>query len=180
MDIQKLTYPIGKRVTVSNPDQSLIEEWITDIETFPQRLEKLLQNATTAQLSYRYRPGGWTVKQVVHHCADSHLNGMAKFKLALTEDSPTIKPYIQEGWANTTEATSDDLTYSIQLLKGLHAKWIVLLRSLSSDEMQRGYIHPAHDRLFTIEESIQIYSWHCNHHFAHVENGLQSEGKYNL
>ena len=179
MDIPKLTYPIGKRVTISNPDQALIDEWITDIETFPQRLEKLLQNATTAQLSYRYRPGGWTVKQVVHHCADSHLNGLAKFKLALTEDSPTIKPYIQEGWANTTEAISDDLTYSIQLLKGLHAKWIVLLRSLSSDEMQRGYIYPEHDRLFTIEESIQIYSWHCRHHYEHVKTGLESWGQYN-
>lgn len=179
MDLEKLKFPIGESVTTNNPTNNDIKQWIKDIENFPDTLETLLKGASTKQLNYKYRPNGWTVKQVVHHCADSHLNSIVRFKLALTENLPTIKPYFEDKWAELPDSLMDDVSFSVSILKGLHKKWAVLLKNLDNEQLKREFYHPEHKRNFTMLEIVEFYAWHSNHHLAHIENGLNSNGKYN-
>lgn len=179
MDIQKLKFPIGEYAPNRNPDKETLNKWIKVIEDFPVKLESLTAGVSLEKLNWNYRPGGWTVKQVIHHCADSHMNSIIRFKLALTEDTPTIRPYHEDKWAELIDAQDDDIENSIKLLNGLHKKWVILLRNLSKEQLELEYIHPEHGKRFNLAETIGIYAWHCNHHLAHVKNGLESKGKYN-
>lgn len=178
MDIQKLKFPIGEYVPNKTPAPDLLNQWISDIETFPSRLRDLCAGATSEQLEWRYRPGGWTAKQVIHHCADSHINSIMRFKLALTEDTPTIRPYFEDRWAELADSHEDDIECSLQLLTGLHKRWVILLRSLTDEQLNREFVHPEHGKQFNLRETIGNYAWHCNHHLAHVRNAFKSEGKY--
>jgi hypothetical protein len=179
MDLEKLKFPIGVYVGKANATNDDINKWINDIENFPDCLELLLKDASTEQLNYKYRPNGWMVKQVIHHCADSHLNSIIRFKLALTEELPTIKPYFEDKWAQLPDSLIDDVSGSVLILKGLHKKWVILLRNLNEEQLKREFYHPEHNKKFTLKETIGVYAWHCNHHLAHIENGLNSNGKYN-
>ena len=168
MNIEKLKFPIGKYTSINNPDKKVINNWIDDIERFPSRIKELVTGIQDSQLNLRYRPEGWTVKQVIHHCADSHMNSFIRFKLALTEESPTIKPYFEERWAELADAKNLDIEPSLMLLEGLHKRWVILLKSLKAEDFQKVFIHPQHGKSFTLAENIGIYAWHCNHHLAHV------------
>jgi len=179
MNIQQLKFPIGEYISNVNPSKELINSWIKDIENFPSKVEELTKNISTEQLNWKYRPGGWTVKQVIHHCADSHMNSIIRFKLALTEESPTIRPYFEDRWAELVDSHDDDISDSVSLLKGLHKKWVVLLKSLNDNDLKREFIHPEHGKRFNLADNIGVYAWHCNHHFAHMKNGLDSKGEYN-
>ena len=179
MNIQQLKFPIGEYISNVNPSKELINSWIKDIEDFPSKVEGLTKNISTEQLNWKYRPGGWTVKQVIHHCADSHMNSIIRFKLALTEESPTIRPYFEDRWAELVDSHDDDISDSVSLLKGLHKKWVVLLKSLNDNDLKRDFIHPEHGKRFNLADNIGVYAWHCNHHFAHMKNGLDSKGEYN-
>ena len=182
MDIQNLEslkYPIGKYSKLEDVSEAQIQEWIATIEGLPQILGNITKDLTIEQLSWPYRPGGWTIKQVVHHCADSHMNSMIRFKLTLTEDSPTIKPYYEDRWANLIDSNDDDLSHTLSLLKGLHAKWVLLLRSMTKDELEREFIHPEHGKHFSLEETIGLYAWHCKHHVAHIKQALKYKGNFN-
>ena len=179
MDIERLKFPIGRYIPNKNPDEELLKSWINDIENFPKRVEQLTNGASKEKLNWKYRPDGWTVKQVIHHCADSHMNSIIRFKLALTEDTPTIRPYYEDRWANLNDSLTDDISESLILLSGLHKKWTRLLKSLTKDELKLEFIHPAHGLKFNISENIGNYAWHCNHHLAHIRNGIDSSGKYN-
>lgn len=176
--MHELQFPVGIYSPIKNPTSEQLSSWLESIQSFPKKVEELTQNASIESLNWRYRPGGWTVKQVIHHCADSHMNSIIRFKLALTEDSPIIRPYFEDRWAELNDSLEDDLKDAITLLKGLHAKWIVLLNSISPEQMQREYVHPEHGQRFTVAETIGNYAWHCEHHLAHVKNGLASKGKY--
>ena len=173
-----LKFPIGEFSPPLSITPDHIHEWISDIETFPSRLKELTDDIHKAELSWRYRPGGWTIKQVVHHCADSHMNSIIRFKLALTEEKPEIRPYFEDRWAELPDSHSEDLSSSLLLLTGLHQKWGLLLRSLTMEQQDRVFIHPEHGRHFTLKENIGIYAWHCNHHLAHIEQALKAKGKY--
>ena len=175
MTKDQLKYPIGKFSKWKNIGDAVLEQWINDIESFPDKLDELTRNLTAEQLQLRYRPDGWTIKQVVHHCADSHMNSLIRFKLALTEDEPTIRPYFEDRWANLVDAQDDDIRYSVGLLKALHSKWILLLRSLDEADLNREFIHPEHDKRFTLRENISIYAWHGEHHLAHIRQALDNE-----
>ncbi len=179
IDIEKLKFPIGKFTKPERITSKDIEAWIDDIEKFPLRVETLLDNLSVKQLNWRYRPDGWMIKQVVHHCADSHINSLIRFKLALTEEMPTIRPYYEDRWAELPDALEDDLSYTLSLLKGLHKKWCFLLKRLSPDDLKKVFIHPEHGKHFSLEENIGIYAWHCNHHLAHIQQGIKTGGKYN-
>ncbi|MDG1685344.1 MAG: putative metal-dependent hydrolase [Flavobacteriaceae bacterium] len=179
MDIEKLKFPIGKYISNKSPSEDLIKQWIEDIELFPSRVEYLIRDISSEKLSWKYRPNGWMVKQVIHHCADSHMNSIIRFKLALTEEIPTIRPYKESRWADLNDSLTDEITESIILLNGLHKKWSRLLKSLSKDQLDMKFIHPENGNKFSLVENIGVYSWHCNHHLAHIENGINSEGKYN-
>ena len=179
MDIEKLKYPIGGFEKPSTYSQDLIDSWIADIETFPTHVIELVDGLSMEELNWKYRPGGWSVKQVVHHCADSHMNSLIRFKWTLTEDTPTIKAYYEDRWSELVDGLDDDLSASLLFIEGLHKKWVKLLRSLSTSDLQREFIHPEHGNRVSLKENVGIYAWHCNHHLAHIEQALKSKGAYN-
>ena len=154
MNLEHLRYPIGIYTPDKNPDREILSQWIADIEHFQERVERLVERATPEQLNWRYRPDGWMVKQVVHHCADSHINSIMRFKLALTEDTPTIRPYYEDRWVDLPDALTDDVEHTLSLLKGLHGKWVYLLKSLTDEQLRRDFIHPQHGETFNIAETI--------------------------
>ena len=175
MNIEKLKFPIGKYTSINNPDKKVINNWIDDIERFPSRIKELVTGIQDSQLNWRYRPKGWSVKQVIHHCADSHMNAFIRFKLALTEETPIIKPYREEKWANLADSLTIEIDESLMLLTGLHKKWARLIKSLSLDQLEMDYEHPQHGLKFNLISTIGMYSWHCNHHLEHIKNALKSK-----
>lgn len=173
--IKQLQYPIGKLNLPKKIADNHIKEWIATIEQFPSRLEKLTLNLTEEQLNTQYRENGWTIRQVIHHCADSHQNSYTRFKWTLTEDKPVIKAYYEDKWGELFDSKSAPITLSINVLKALHAKWVYLLKGLSKTELQKEFIHPSGNEIVTLIENIGIYAWHCNHHYAHIYNLLEQK-----
>ncbi len=180
MNIEKLKYPIGIYTSNKNPSEEILNGWIQDIEDFPKKLIALTQSLSHEKLNWKYRPGGWTIKQVIHHCADSHMNSIIRFKLALTEKNPTIRPYYEDRWAELPDSLNDNIAPTLQLINGLHNKWSDLLRSLNPDQLQRQFMHPEHGTIFNLAENIGFYAWHCNHHLAHIHQALESDNIYIL
>lgn len=179
MDIEKLKYPIGGFEKPEVIGQDLIDNWIADIEAFPTRLNDLVKELSVEEKNWKYRPEGWSIKQVVHHCADSHMNSLIRFKWTLTEDTPTIKAYFEDRWAELTDGLDDDLSSSLLFIEGLHRKWVKLLKSLKADDLASAFVHPEHGNRVSLKENIGIYAWHCNHHLAHIEQALKAKGAYN-
>lgn len=177
-ELYKLRFPIGEFKAPSHITQQHLDQWINSIETLPERILTITKNLSEAELNYKYRPNGWTIKQVVHHCADSHINSIVRFKLALTEDTPTIRPYFEDRFANLIDY-SEPIDAPISILKGVHQKLGVLLRSFSDDDLKREFVHPEHGKHFSLEETIGTYAWHSNHHYSHIEQALHHKGKFN-
>ncbi len=169
MRLEKLKYPIGIANITGKITKKNIEDWVYILETFPQNLELLTRELSDNQLDTPYREEGWTIRQVVHHCYDSHHNSYLRFKWALTEDQPIIKAYYEKRWAKLHDSTSAPIFLSIDALKALHAKWVYLLRGLSDKDLDKLFIHPATNEKIRLKENIGIYAWHCNHHYAHIE-----------
>lgn len=178
MNLEKLKYPIGTYAPEKNPSQQQLKIWLDDLETFPASVEKLVDALDNEMLNWRYRPDGWTIKQVVHHCADSHMNSIIRFKLALTEDKPTIRPYFEDRWALLPDSQENDLTPSLQILKAVHFKLVLLLKTLTNEQLQREFIHPEHGKIFNVAETIGNYAWHSNHHLAHIKQALQFKNNF--
>ncbi|RZN79705.1 MAG: putative metal-dependent hydrolase [Winogradskyella sp.] len=176
-EFQKLRYPIGEFQAPEIISKDQKEKWITDIENFPNSVEGITKSLSNSELNYRYRPDGWTIKQVVHHCADSHINSIIRFKLSLTEDTPTIRPYFENRWAELTDY-EHDIDTALSILKGIHAKLGILLKNLSDNELKLKFIHPEHGKSFTLEETIGTYAWHSNHHLAHIKQALKYKGEF--
>lgn len=178
MDIEKLKFPIGSFIFPTTVSAEQLNLWKNDIAQLPEKLAALTQPLSTEELSYIYRPNGWTVKQVVHHLADSHMNSFIRFKLTLTEEIPTIKPYAEHLWAQLIDGNTDAIENSLLILKGIHAKWSLLLNNLSPKELQRQFFHPDANKKISLEEAIGLYAWHGNHHLAHIKTALVNKGKY--
>ena len=170
--MSSLSYPIGPFQAVSNPTLEDHARWIADIAAAPGHLADAVQGLTPAQLDTPYREGGWTVRQVVHHVPDSHMQSYARFRLALTEDRPSIKPYAEALWAELPDARTAPPELSLALLAALHSRWVILLHSLSASEWGRAYRHPELGDV-TLTGALQLYSWHGRHHAAHI-TGLRS------
>lgn len=175
--LEQLKYPIGNFTKPEKITKSQIKNWIADIESFPNSVEALTKTLSKTELNYIYRPKGWTIAQVVHHCADSHINSITRFKLALTETSPTIRPYFEDRWAKLVDYDLD-LTAPIQILKGIHNKLGKLLRNMSDEDLTRDFIHPEHNKRFSLEETIGTYAWHSNHHLTHIKQALKYKGNF--
>ncbi len=167
-ELEQLKYPIGRFTKPEAFTPEFLEKAIATIESFPEKLKKETQNLSEEQLDTPYRENGWTIKQVVHHCADSHINSIIRFKLALTEDKPTIRPYFEDRFAELTDSKNFPIEASLQMLEGTHKRWVALLKSLSEEDLQKTFIHPEHNREFSLELNIAIYAWHCEHHLAHI------------
>ncbi|WP_339201680.1 YfiT family bacillithiol transferase [Paenibacillus sp. FSL P2-0322] len=163
-----LRYPIGSLVVPDTITEEQLIAWIHDIAELPAQLRQAVEGLNEQQLNTPYREGGWTIRQVVHHVADSHMNSYIRFKLALTEDTPTIKPYDEGRWAEIPDARELPLEPSLQLLEGLHERWVTVLRSLGEDQLHRSFIHPESGRTIRLERNIGIYAWHGKHHTAHI------------
>jgi hypothetical protein len=168
MNKEDLRYPIGQWEKPAAFDTNKIAEQISVIAAFPSKLKEKINSFSEEQLEKTYRDGGWTARQVVHHCADSHMNAFIRFKLALTEDKPTIKPYAEAKWAELADAKTFPVNVSVQLLESLHARWTVLLKSLTDAQWNSGFIHPEHGGELKLFETVSLYAWHCEHHFAHI------------
>ena len=172
-ELYKLRFPIGEFHKPENISSKLIEDWIMEIELFPKRLKKVVEILSSEQLNYKYRPEGWAIKQVVHHCADSHMNSLLRIKLALTEDVPAIRPYYEDRFAELPDSLDENLEDSLILLKGLHAKLVKVMKTLSVSELKKEYMHPEHGTKFCLDEVIGSYAWHSNHHLAHIKQALE-------
>jgi hypothetical protein len=166
-DTEALRYPIGPFQPRTGLSAEEREELIGQIAGFPSDLRAVVESLTGKQLDATYRDGGWTIRQVVHHVPDSHLQGYVRFKLAVTEASPTIKTYDQKAWGNTEDCHGAPVEASLSLLEGLHQRWAYFLRSLSEDDFARSYHHPEMGEV-TLETTLQLYAWHGRHHLAHV------------
>ena len=162
-----LRYPIGKFAFASAPSPEQRRAWIRWIADAPSQLRQAVSGLSDSQLDTPYRPDGWTLRQVVHHVPDSHLNAYVRFKLALTEDNPTIKPYAEARWAELADTKTTPVEVSLTLLEAVHHRLNEVLRSLGSEDFQRPLTHPDMGRL-TLDQMLGLYSWHGRHHVAHV------------
>lgn len=174
MTTADLRYPVG-RFTFTGADEASRAESIAIIADLPARMRAAVQGLSDAQLDTRYRPDGWTVRQVVHHVPDSHMNAYTRFKLALTEDTPRIKPYEEGKWAELPDGRSGPLAPSLAILDGLHARWTLLLRSMRPEDFDRELDHPEHGKI-SLNRMLPLYAWHCRHHLAHITELKRREG----
>lgn len=165
--MEDLRYPIGKYIEQPFSENQL-KEWLIDIKFLPQHLENAILNLDEEQLNTPYRPEGWTVKQLVHHVADSHMNAYIRFKLGLTEDNPTIKPYDEAAWANLSDTKNLPINISLTILHAIHARWMEILKAITTEEWNRTVYHPEHKKNITLWDLLGMYAWHSRHHTAHV------------
>lgn len=171
-----LRYPVGKFDFDAPINEAENPRLIAEIAETPGALRSAVAGLSRDQLETRYRPGGWTVKQVVHHVPDSHLNAYTRFKLALTEDEPTIKPYDEAAWAELPDSQKVPIDVSLDMLDALHVRWVSLLRSMDAADFRRGLRHPEHGRVLTLEQMLALYAWHGRHHVAHITALRKREG----
>lgn len=170
-----LRYPIGPFRYIAPDKESEILKLIASLQLLPTRLRVVVCDLSEDQLSTPYREGGWTVRQVVHHLADSHLNGYIRFKWTLTEENPEIKPYIQDAWANTPENDTTPVLISVALMENLHERWVHLLKDMVEEDFQRKFRHPETGSL-SLLYALALYEWHGRHHVAQIETLRKRNG----
>ena len=176
ISLEKLKYPIGR--LDRNQEHTPINRkmWIKTIKRLPKKLNKLTKGLSKEQLATPYRPDGWTVRQVVNHLADSHVNSYIRFRWALTEDTPIIKAYDEKSWAELSDAKNGDIKDSITILKGIHARWVNLLEDMSESDFQKELAHPEWKNNLSLSFMLSLYAWHCDHHLAHIKHLIKREG----
>ncbi|OEK05518.1 YfiT family bacillithiol transferase [Roseivirga misakiensis] len=165
-----LSYPIGPFVAPKNIDQAQIDSWIQEIAELPAKFSATITGLSNDQLDTPYRPGGWTVRQVIHHLPDSHIGSYCRFHWALTEDNPTIKAYDEKAWANLSYQKEVPIESSLGMLDHIHARWVVLMKKLTDTDLEKTYVHPEDGKVYILREVVGMYAWHGNHHLAHVVN----------
>ena len=168
-------YPIGKYQTPSDVSPAKRADAIREIAAAPQKIRAAVQGLSDSQLDTPYREGGWTLRQVVHHVADSHMNAYVRWRLALTETEPTIKPYEEAAWAKLEDAAHAPVEVSLKLLESLHERWVRLLQSVKDQEFARTFRHPEHG-IRTLDWMLFLYAWHGNHHTAHITELRKQKG----
>ena len=161
-------YPVGKFTMPTKWDIGSITEWRTDLAALPTKLRTAVAGLSDTQLDTPYRDGGWTVRQTVHHIADSHLNAYCRFRLALTEDVPTIKPYLEARWAELPDARTLPITPSLAILDGVHARLLGLIEAMTPEQWQSRFVHPERGDTMTLAQTAALYAWHSRHHVAHI------------
>lgn len=171
--MEQLKYPIGNFKFPGGYDAATRTELKETIKALPQKMRALTGHLNEEQLKRVYRPGGWSIRQVVHHVADSHLNSIIRFKLGLTEDTPTIKPYDEAAWANLRDTAVTPIEVSLKLLEALHTRWGNLLDGFSESDWQKTVFHPERQAEMTLEEFLGLYAWHGEHHLAHIRLALK-------
>ncbi len=169
-------YPLGRFRFEGPSTAAQRSAWIDRIAEAPARLRAAVHGLDDARLDTPWREGGWTARQVAHHIPDSHVNAVIRFRLALTEDGPTIKPYDEDRWARLADARTAPVDLSVRLLEALHERWVVLLRALGPADFARGLVHPEHADGLTLEKMLALYAWHGHHHVAQIETLRRQRG----
>jgi len=167
---EQLAYPVGRYQAPEKHHPEMQTEWIASIEALPKWLDHCIENLDADQLDTPYRPNGWTVNQVIHHIADSHMNGYIRLKLALTEDSPVIKPYDEKLWADLPDVDNVPVNVSVTLLHALHIRWVQLLRNMQPEDWERNYFHPEHEHYVPVWQMTDLYAWHGRHHMEQIRS----------
>jgi hypothetical protein len=168
-------YPIGKFQWNGSLSPDARKQAIDDIAALPGKMRAAVASLGEAQLETHYREGGWTIRQVVHHVADSHINSYVRFRLAMTEQDPTIRPYEEARWAELPDAKTLPVEVSLDLLEALHARWVVLLKSFADADWHRNFVHPEMGAV-SLERAVGLYAWHGKHHLAHIANAPLGSG----
>lgn len=168
MDYHNLKFPIGEISLKDKYSPEEISSFISGVETFPSLLRKELENISEEKLDTPYRPDGWTVRQVVHHIADSHMNSIIRMKLTLTEDNPSIKPYYEDRWAMLPDYKLP-VNDTLDLIESIHKKMTVVMKNVKEEELDRTYFHAEHQKTFKLAHLFHIYSWHGKHHLGHIK-----------
>ncbi|OAX50176.1 YfiT family bacillithiol transferase [Paenibacillus sp. AD87] len=163
-----LRYPIGTFEHTGEVTSEQRKQWIQDIAELPERARKAVNRLSEEQLRLPYREGGWMLKQVIHHMADSHMNSLVRFKLALTEDNPTIRPYYEERWAELSDSRELDVEFSLQILDAMHRRWVALLNTLTDADYAKTFYHPASKETTRLDYNLGVYAWHGRHHVTHI------------
>lgn len=174
--MQDPRFPVGQHDYAMEVDPGDYSRLIEEIEKLPAQVREAVRGLTAAQIDTPYREGGWTVRQVVHHLPDSHMNAYCRIKLALTENEPTIKPYDEARWAELRDVADTPIEVSLNLLEALHRRLALLLRGMSPADFDRGYLHPEHGRTFRMSQVLAMYAWHGRHHAAHITSLRQRQG----
>lgn len=167
-DLEALKFPVGKFTSPPSITPEMINTAIDEISKLPEQIENSLTGFTEEQLNTPYRPQGWNIRQVVHHVPDSHMNAYIRFKLALTEENPTIRPYHEDKWAELSDTANTPISTSLQLLKALHQRWVVLLRSMKAEDFDKTFFHPEKKTSLKLAEVVLMYAWHGKHHLGHI------------
>ena len=167
-DIESLKYPVGKFHDPAIYTENLIRTWILIIEQLPAKLRTEVHGLNESAFDTPYRDGGWTIRQVVHHLPDCHMNAYIRFKLGLTEDMPTIRPYLEARWAELDDSKKAPVEMSLVLLESLHKRWVYFLKTVKPADWKRKYYHPESKREFELHNGLALYAWHCDHHLAHI------------
>jgi len=175
MNLEKLKYPIGKFVIPELITPNDRTDYIKDLEMLPQQIKNVVEGLDDRQLDTPYRPEGWTIRQVVHHLPDSHLNSYIRYKWTLTEDQPLIKAYNQKEWALLPDGKSAPIDISLSLLESLHTRWVWLLRSITDEQWKRCFEHPETGKLVRLDVNLSLYSWHGHHHLSHIQSLITRE-----
>ena len=173
LDIEKLKFPIGKLNPPTAYNAEQVKQYIQALEELPVLMEATAKDLSVKDLTYCYRPGSWNIKQIVHHVADSHLNFHIRLRLALAEETPTVKPYDENVWAKFTDANNDDLSSSLHILKGVHTRAVILAGTLTEKDLQRQYFHPEYQKHFNLLWLLGMYAWHGKHHVEQIKTALQ-------
>jgi len=169
-DLDPLRFPIGLPQLPTAPLTAAERTaYLQQLAELPAQLTAAARQVGGERLQLPYRPGGWTGRQVIHHVADSHLNAYVRFRLALTEDNPTIKPYEEAAWAELPDVAAVPITVSLALLDSLHTRWLALLHHLSEAQWQRTFYHPGNQKTATLDQTLALYAWHGRHHVAHLQ-----------
>jgi len=176
LDLETLRYPLGKFSAPPALAHGDIERWIHTLEVLPQQMRDAVKGLNDEQLDTQYRDGGWTIRQVVHHVPDSHMNAYFRFKLALTEDNPTIRPYLEDRWAQLPDSKSAPVDVSLDILEAVHKRWVMVLRNMSDADFKRTFYHPENKTTRTLEVVLALYDWHSKHHLAHITELKKRKG----
>jgi hypothetical protein len=177
LELEQLKYPIGKFSCPENITEEQLKLWISDLEVLPERIHTLVNHLSSEQLETPYRPGGWTLRQLIHHIADSHHHSYTRFKWALTEDEPLIKAYEEKDWSKLFDARTAPIVLSLNYIVALHAKLVYMLKGLPASDLKKVYVHPEGNTRVSVAENVGKYAWHGKHHLAHI-SGLVTRMKW--
>ncbi|MEM1319549.1 MAG: YfiT family bacillithiol transferase [Bacteroidota bacterium] len=176
LDLEQLRYPVGEYIIPDLISPTLRDQWIAVIADLPGQLKQRIEGLSPEQLDTPYRPGGWTLRQLIHHLADSHMNSYIRFKLGLTEDRAAIRPYDESRWAELPDTPNTPVQVSLNLLDNLHQRWVVLLQQMKDSDWERTVYHPENKQTYRLDELLGMYDWHSRHHLAHIEQTFAQNG----